>query len=141
MNSKMNRIRALLPAAFGTLVIASSQQTAAPPDVAAQLVQRLPNDWKGVAAQHRIFSDFYKYLLKDDDDDLRFETLNLLVQKPGAEEFVAAHLHAELLTKGSAKYHSRILYELAYGNNWTDNPLTIPLLEREATGIPIRSSP
>jgi tartrate-resistant acid phosphatase type 5 len=120
--------------AFTTLSFAEQN----PPqlDVEAQLVHRLPNDWKQPATLYSAFSRADNRLLEKDDAELCIATLGRLMQKPGAEEFVAAHLDQVLKTSAAVNSRVDLLYTLTYFNTWIQNPIIVPLLERVAATNP-----
>jgi tartrate-resistant acid phosphatase type 5 len=115
---------------------AQETENAPKTDVANQLVQRLPNDWRPVAIRYRLFSGSEASFLKASDDDIRFAALFRLARMAGAEEFVAAHLDQELASNRLNKYRIDLLDAVAYSENWTNSPLAVPLLEREAASDP-----
>ena len=67
--------------------------------------------------------------------------MEALLNDAGAEDFVVGHLDdliATARTQGDehiaadAKSLGRLLYEVAYGDNWLNSPLAVPFLEHEA---------
>lgn len=123
---------------FCSSIVTAQSSTSPQPDIVAQVIQRLPADWRSTAAQYRVFPSTgdNSYLLKQSDDDLRYLVLSRLEADPGAEHFVAAHLDEQIAAAANTKARTRLIDGLAYNDNWTNNSLTVPLLEREAVGNP-----
>lgn len=117
--------------------------------VEQQMVEHLPPDWRSTALRYHVFSDFDAPVLKIPygiDDETRQLALQRLAEIPGAEEFVAEHLEDGLLNVSSSdpRIPERsirdslvtILRGIPYRLNWLNNPLTVPLLEKEAYNDP-----
>jgi hypothetical protein len=156
-------IRTLVLSTASVLLFSSqgaAQHAAAPPKpgppsaaaltIEEQLLSHLPEDWRPIALRYHVFTDSFGSLLKIPepralDEEVRFETMQRLLNNAGAEDFVAAHLdemmatarsEGEKETANAAKFLGRLLYGVAYGENWLNSPLAVPLLEHEAAVEP-----
>jgi tartrate-resistant acid phosphatase type 5 len=122
---------------------------AATPSVEEQLIHHLPEDWRLTALRYHVYSDFDAPILtvpSGIEDEVRLTALRRLAGIPGAEEFVAKHLEDELANLRSSELQIPesamrdvligVLNGLPYHPNWLNNPLTLPLLEKEAETDP-----
>ncbi len=123
---------------------------ASTPTAEEQLLLHLPEDWRPIALRYHVFTDSYASLLKipnerELNEEVRFEAMEALLNDAGAEDFVVGHLDdliATARTQGDehiaadAKSLGRLLYEVAYGDNWLNSPLAVPFLEHEAAVEP-----
>ena len=135
------------PDATAPSATASATQT-----VEEQMVQHLPPEWRSTALRYHVFSDADRPILgiKENNEglseDVLLTALSRLVETPGAEEFVARHLQDELaqIRNGPRAIPATALRdalvddleEVGEQANWRNNPLTLPLLEKEAATEP-----
>lgn len=102
-----------------------------PPDATAQLLERLPPDWKPIIAKYRTFNFSSAWYLKrvKDDAELRGEILQQLVRVPGAEDFVLDHTFDGSVPTPRVV---ELLNGMSVGSHWVNDRKVTTVLEKVA---------
>lgn len=106
------------------LAIEQSQTQATKP-LPEAVLERLPADWRQVAARVKVADVEQLRLIKLTDDGLRQTLARLLVRNHLADDF----LKAKLAKDPSAAVRATILQAIAGDPRWTASPDTLPLIE------------
>jgi tartrate-resistant acid phosphatase type 5 len=134
-----------LLAASAQYLVAQQSTAAAALTAEQELIRRLPDDWRVTALRYHVFSDFDSGIAASTEvaaEEIRLLALRRLAGIYGAEEFVARHLEDELENVRASGHQTpearrrdiltAVLRNLGGRQNWINNPLTLPLLEKEA---------
>ena len=118
---------------FGPNVVAAhGSQAMTKPNVADQLLLRLPSDWRPIAQKFAVFRQSDKSLLNGTDEDIRAWALEILVLQPGASDFVIDQLGKPMPTEQLLE----VLRAITRDDNWVINPKILTVLEHEALSEP-----